>query len=151
MVMTSNSLNLLLRGNVSHFRLEAGWCRLNADNRQRHLAVMFASAKTNSVQEVSNMSTTETQSINIRGLSKTAYQHIEQQAKQSNMSINKYLQKKLELIAYGAGAVKRDVEGELAQRSFETIRINTHFRSLLYDYFPELQAVKKIEVAENGG
>lgn len=151
MVLTSNPLNLLLRGNVSHFRLEAGWCRLNADNRQRHLAVMFASAKTNSVQEVSNMSTTETQSINIRGLSKAAYQHIEQQAKQSNMSINKYLQKKLELIAYGAGAVRRDVEGELAQRSFETIRINTHFRSLLYDYFPELQAVKKIEVTENGG
>lgn len=151
MVLTPKTLNLLLRGNVSHFRLEAGWCRLNADNRQRHLAVMFASAKTNSVQEVSNMSTTETQSINIRGLSKTAYQHIEQQAKQSNMSINKYLQKKLELIATGAGAATRDIEGELSNQSLEVVKINSYFRSLLYDYFPELAAVQKIEVLSNGG
>ncbi|EHO5110668.1 hypothetical protein HB952_11295 [Listeria welshimeri] len=96
------------------------------------------------------MSTTKTQSINIRGLSKTAYQHIEQQARQSNMSINKYLQKKLELIAFGAGTVRRDVEGELANKSLETIRINSHFRSLLHAYFPELQAVQKIEVVDDG-
>ncbi|MBC2251116.1 hypothetical protein HCB49_14065 [Listeria sp. FSL L7-0123] len=96
------------------------------------------------------MSTTETQSINIRGLSKTAYQHIEQQAKQSNMSINKYLQKKLEVMAFGAGTARRDIEGELVKKSLETIRINSHFRSLLHDYFPELLAVQKIEVAENG-
>ncbi|EKB1220836.1 hypothetical protein ONC83_002372 [Listeria monocytogenes] len=96
------------------------------------------------------MSNPETQSIKIRGLSKAAYQHIEKQARQSNMSINKYLQKKLALIALGAGEVRRDVEGELAQKSFETIRINSHFRSLLYDYFPELQAVQKIEVVDDG-
>ncbi|EGY4491815.1 hypothetical protein QJV38_14115 [Listeria cossartiae subsp. cayugensis] len=97
------------------------------------------------------MSTTETQSINIRGLSKTAYQHIEQQAKQSNMSINKYLQKKLELIATGAGAATRDIEGELSNQSLEVVKINSYFRSLLYDYFPELAAVQKIEVLSNGG
>lgn len=150
MVLTSNPLNLLLRGNVSHFRLEAGWCRFQTDDRQRHLSVMFAFAKNKSVQEVHNMTNQETQSICIRGLSKAAYQHIEKQAGQSNMSINKYLQKKLALIALGAGEVRRDVEGELAQKSFETIRINSHFRSLLYDYFPELQAVQKIEVVDDG-
>lgn len=43
----------------------------------------------------------EQQSIKIRGLNKAAHQHIVEQAKRSNLSVNKYIQQKLELIANG--------------------------------------------------
>ncbi|WP_270996108.1 hypothetical protein [Listeria seeligeri] len=87
------------------------------------------------------------QSIKIRGLSKTAHQHIVDQAKRSNLSVNKYMQQKLNLVANGAGTAVESSEDELAGQVLEKIQINTYFRSLVYPYFPELQMV---QVAEEG-
>ncbi|WP_271006899.1 hypothetical protein [Listeria seeligeri] len=92
----------------------------------------------------------EQQSIKIRGLSKAAHQHIVEQAKRSNLSVNKYMQQKLELIANGAGTTVINREKELTRQALDKVRMNTYFRSLVYPYFPELQLVQKREGDVNG-
>ncbi|MBC1517162.1 hypothetical protein HCJ48_13630 [Listeria sp. FSL L7-1510] len=90
----------------------------------------------------------EQQSIKIRGLNKAAHQHMVEQAKQSNLSVNKYIEQKLELIANGVGTTVisrgREGEKELTRQALEKIRMKTYFRSLIYPYFPEFQMVRDI-------